>query len=351
MSDKPPGRGLSRPQRSRVTLDDVAAHAEVSRSTASLVVRNSKLITAETTKKVRRSIAALGYTYNQAAANLRTQRSKTLGMIIADLSNPFYALVASGIESECGQHRYVTVFADAREDADTQTMIVNRFIENDVAGIFLCPSGNDSAQNLDRLQEVGIPSVLFMRHIQGYDASYIGPDNVAGMRAVVAHLVEQGHRRIGFVGGPPKRSSGQERLDGFLQGMRDHGLTPRAEHVVAVPTIDRQAAHGACLALLDAGDPPTALVCYNDLMAFGAMLAMIRRGLTPGKDIAVTGFDDIPESVLWTPSLTTISIDAENIGRMAARALLARIENPDQPPERMIVAPRLIARESSARRF
>ena len=100
--------------------------------------------------------------------------------------------------------------------------------------------------------------------------------------------------------------------------------------------------------LLDARRRPTAIVCYNDLMAFGAMLAMFKRDLEPGRDMAVTGFDDIPESVLWTPSLTTMSIDAENIGRIAAGAILARIEDPDRAPERLIVQPRLTVRDSTA---
>ncbi|MCR4265821.1 LacI family DNA-binding transcriptional regulator [Nitratireductor sp. ZSWI3] len=329
-----------------VTLDDVAAHAGVSRSTASLVVRDSKLIPKQTHKRVRASMQALGYVYNQSAANLRTQKTRTLGMVIADISNPFYAVLASGIENECGDKKFMTIFADTAESVEQESRIISRLIEHNVAGAFLCPSGENSAKNLEALEKAGIPVVLIMRYLEDISASYVGPDNHLGLRMLVDHLAGKGHRDIAYIGGPPRKSSSRERYEGFLSAMKRNDLEVKDSNLRA-SAISRAAAMSEALELLQREDRPSAIICYNDVMAFGVMLAMLKCGLTPGKEVAVVGFDNIPESSLWTPSLTTVSIDAQNIGRLAAAELLARISDPDRQRQRIIVQPTLIARESS----
>ena len=337
-------------QPGRTTLDDVAAHAGVSRSTASLVVRNSALIPPETHKRVRASMTALSYVYNHSAANLRTKKTKILGMIIADMSNPFYGILASGIEKACHEREYVTIFADTGESAGRQKLIINRLIEHNVAGVFLCPAGEATKMDMRALDAVGIPAVLIMRYLQSYPASYVGPDNIKGARLAVDHLVSLGHRRIGMIGGPAARSSSIDRVRGFRDGMAAHGLAVE-EAMVAASEIDRGSAMEVALKFLSHRKPPTAIFCYNDVMAFGVMLAVLKLGLQPGRDLAVVGFDDIPESQLWTPPLTTIAIDPRNIGQLAANELLKRIDNPSTPNRSIVVEPRLVIRESCGEAF
>ncbi|PBB52931.1 MULTISPECIES: LacI family DNA-binding transcriptional regulator [Mesorhizobium] len=334
----------------RVTLDVVAKHAGVSRSTASLVVRNSNLIAPETHERVRASMKALGYIYNQSAGSLRSQRTKTLGMVIADISNPFYALLASGIEWACHQQDFLTIFADTAEDGGRQKMIIDRLIQHNVAGVFLCPAGENSAEDLAALQVAGTPLVQIMRHVSGQKVPYIGPDNVAGVQLGIDHVVRLGRKKLAFIGGPAGKSSSEERLDGFNKAMNRHRLKVKKDFIRSV-AINRREAMEAALVLLDRSDRPDAIICYNDLMAFGVMLAMQRLGLTPGKEVALVGFDDIPESALWTPALTTISIDARNIGRLAARVLLDKIANPSRTPRDIIVEPKLVIRESCGEPF
>ncbi|MDB5531075.1 MAG: hypothetical protein JWR51_4178 [Devosia sp.] len=334
----------------RVTLNDVAEHAGVSRSTASLVVRNSKLIVPETHEKVRASMKALGYIYNQSAGSLRSQKTKTLGMVIADVSNPFYAMLAAGIEWACNQMDYLTIFADTAEDGHRQKMIVDRLIQHNVAGVFLCPAGDDSNTDLNALKSADTPVVQIMRHVPGNLAPYVGPDNLAGVELAVDHVVSLGRRSLAYLGGPVGKSSSEERLKGFHDGLRKHRLTPRPEFILSAG-INRRQALETILPILDRPDRPDAIICYNDLMAFGVMLAMQRLGLTPGKDVALVGFDDISESELWTPALTTISIDARNIGRLAARVLLDTIADPHKAVHDVIVQPRLVVRESCGERF
>ena len=330
-----------------ITLGDVAEHAGVSRSTASLVVRNSALIKEETHKKVRESMRALGYVYNHSAASLRTRKTKTLGVVLADLSNPFYAELSLGIRTACHDSDYMMIFADTREDWREQRLIVQRLIEHNVAGVFICPVGQHSKKDIDALQAAGIPTVLIMRYLDGDYSSYVGPDNIAGMKLIVDHLVGLGHREIAYIGGPPARSSSVDRLDGFRRAMSSYGLgtTPRWFEEAE---INRKSAMLACDRLLDSGALPSAICCYNDIMAIGVMLSLIRRGLVPSQDISVTGFDDIPEAVLWTPELTTVSIGAVNIGKLAASELLKQIEDPSRSSQKIIVQPKLIVRSSTS---
>jgi LacI family transcriptional regulator len=329
----------------RITLGDVAQHSGVSRATASLVVRNSRLISPETHRRVRKSMAALHYVYNQSAANLRTQRTKTLGMIIADVSNPFYAVLASGIENTCNERDYLTIFADTREDVNRQHRIIDRLIQHNVAGVLLCPAGNASERDLRLLEKVGIPVVQIMRYLKGHPASYIGPNNIRGAHLAINHLAGLGHKRIGIIGGPPHRSSSVDRLRGFREAMATNRIKVD-DALVVTAEISRRSAMEAALHLLHRSQPPTAIFCYNDLMAFGVMLACMKEGLEPGKDLAVVGFDDIPESALWTPPLTTVAVDARSIGHLAASELLQRIDDPQRSKLDIIIEPRLVVRRS-----
>lgn len=338
-----------RPTR-RVKLDDVAKHAGVSRATASLVVRNSSKIPAETHERVRAAMKALGYIYNQSAGSLRSQKTKTLGMVIADISNPFYAQLASGIEWACHQQDYLTIFADSAEDGGRQRMIIERLIQHNVAGVFLSASGDHSADDLAALDAAGIPVIQIMRHVDWRNVPYVGPDNVAGIQLGIDHVVALGRKSIAFIGGPPGKSSSEERLQGFRKGMAKHKMKIRRNFIQSSP-ISRIEAMKVAMDLLSLPERPDAIICYNDLMALGAMLAMQRLGLTPGKQVALVGFDDIPESSLWTPSLTTISIDARNIGRLAARVLLDKIANPQRVLRHIIVEPKLVVRESCGEPF
>ena len=144
------------------------------------------------------------------------------------------------------------------------------------------------------LDAAGIPAVLIMRYLQSYPANYVGPDNIKGARLAVDHLVALGHKRIAMIGGPAARSASIDRLKGFREGMARHGLAID-ESLIAGSEIDRRNAMDIALRFLSHRKPPTAIFCYNDVMAFGVMLAALKLGLQPGRDLAVVGFDDIPE--------------------------------------------------------
>ncbi|HWU00605.1 MAG TPA: LacI family DNA-binding transcriptional regulator [Terriglobales bacterium] len=329
----------------RVTLADVAEHAGVSRSTASLVVRNSNLIPEATHEKVRSSMQALGYIYNQGAANLRKQKSATLGIVLADMTNPFYATLALGMEQICHEQGYVTVFANSGEDSARQRLIIERLVEHNVAGVLLCSADNRAGRDLDILRSAATPVVEIMRRVEGGTETYIGPDNIKGMGLVVDHLAALRRKRIAFLGGPVGKSSSKERLQGFTAAMRRNKI-PVDQKLVLSLEINRRSAMEATLDLLKQQPAIDAIVCYNDVIALGALLALQRLDLKAGHDLSLVGFDDIPEASLWTPSLTTVAIDPLRIGRLAATELLRRVAEPGMPAKQIIIEPQLIIRES-----
>jgi LacI family transcriptional regulator len=190
-----------------------------------------------------------------------------------------------------------------------------------------------------------MPFVLVARYVPGVNANYVGADNERGASLAVEHLIARGHRRIAFVGGSDDASARQDRLKGYRHALENHGIGADPALVVTSP-VSREGGYAAIASLLRR-PAPSAVVCYNDVVAFGVMLGLQARGRTPGDDVAVVGFDDIEEAVLWQPALTTVAVGPRRIGEAAARLLLSGIEDPERPVEQVIVPPRLVVRESS----
>ncbi len=330
----------------RVTLSDVAADAGVSRATASLVLRGSPLVSDRTREHVRASMRKLGYVYNRAAASLRAQRSHTVGLAVTDITNPFFAELAVGIETHLDEARYTVLLTNTAEKLDKQDRLLSTMHGYQIDGLLLCPARGTTLEHLEHLRQWGLPFVLVTRYLPGSEVDYVGADNVAGAMMAVEHLFDLGHRRIAFVGGPPDSSARQDRLTGYRNALAGHGLTPDEALSVASP-VTREGGYAALQTLLAQPNPPTAALCYNDVVAFGAMLALQAAGLTPGHDVSIVGFDNIADSALWQPALTTVSITPRQIAEEAVRLLLDRIAHPDAAPRQVILAPELIVRASS----
>lgn len=329
----------------RVTLLDVARHAGVSRATASLVLRDSPLVAAVTRERVLASMQQLGYVYHRTAATLRTQRSYTVGLVITDITNPFFAELTLGVEERLDEANYVVVLANTSESLDKQSRILTAIHENNADGILFCPAEGTSREMIDRLFQRRPPVVLLVRYLFDIDADYVGTDNVLGAELAVEHLITHGHQRIAFIGGPTTSSARLDRLQGYRNALQRHNLSVD-EALLPTSTTTRDGGHQAILSLLTLNDPPTAALCYNDVVAFGVMLGLQAHGHMPGQDFAVIGFDDIAEAALWHPPLTTISIGPRQIGGTAAQRLLERIACPDDPPRRVILPPSLVIRTS-----
>jgi LacI family transcriptional regulator len=187
--------------------------------------------------------------------------------------------------------------------------------------------------------------VQVARYVQGLAADYVGPDNVQGALLAVRYLVGLGHRQIAFVGGPQASSARTDRLLGFRRGIAEAGLTVEEELLIPTP-VTRADGFASVQRLLAQSASPSAILCYNDVVALGVMLGLGAAGLEAGRDVSVVGFDDIDEAALSRPALTTIAIPPSRVGEEAATLMLARIEDPGGKPRRVVLSPELVIRDS-----
>ncbi|HEX4767900.1 MAG TPA: LacI family DNA-binding transcriptional regulator [Lichenihabitans sp.] len=326
-----------------VTLKDVAQAAGVSRATVSLVLRRSPLVAPATRQHVEAMLAAVGYVYNRGAARLRTGTSGTIGLIVPEITNPFYAELTAGIDEILDRAGRLTFLANSNDRPDRQDRFIRRIREHGVDGIILCAAEGTPQSLPAQLKEWRLACVQVLRSIGDGADDFVAPDFAAGTLAAIDHLVAHGHRRIALMPSTRKTSAARERVGAFEAAMRGHGLEPGA---IAPCVSSRIAAAEGIGRLLDGRDRPTAVVCHNDLMALGAIAELRRRGIAPGREVSIVGFDDIPEAADASPALSTVATAPLDVGREAARLLLRRIAAPDDPPERILIPPTLIVRDT-----
>ncbi|MGN8112905.1 LacI family DNA-binding transcriptional regulator [Labrys sp. 22185] len=334
-------RGVSR----ATTIVDIARAAGVSKSTVSLVLKDSPLVKSATRDRVIRAIDQLGYVYNRSAASLRTARSSFVGMVISDLMNPFFTELAVGIEDGLHNMGFVPILANTNEDVERQTRVLQSLREHGVAGIIMSPARGTDVWSLAETLPRSLPMVLTMRRVEGSSLPYIGPDNRAGAREAVSHLIKLGHRSIAFLGGFGSMTTQKERISGYRDALIAAGL-PLTDELICEAMPTRAGGAEAIAAALASPHRPTAAFCYNDIVAMGATRALGLRGIRVGVDFAVIGFDDIVEAEHNAPPLTTVNADTRIMGTRAARSLLGLIDGADPEAMSFIGTTRLVVRES-----
>lgn len=331
----------------RVTVVDIAKAAGVSKSTVSLVLQGSPLVGEATRAKVNAAMRDLGYVYNRGAANLRQSnaKSKIIGVVVNDLTNSFFAELAVGVDMVVQSAGFVQFLANTGESIDRQSEVIASMREHGVSGLIVSPARGTTAKDLKPLVSAGIPVVLVVRNVPGAKVSSLVSDNRAGTVAAVEHLVSLGHRRIAFIGGFADTVVFAERLEGYRAAMAAAGL--ECSEDLVVPSAPSRAggveAIGRAMLL---AEKPTGAVCFNDAAAFGVCDGLRARGLEPGRDFAVVGFDDVIEAQTAVPALTTIAVDPQGMGRRAAQLLLKQINADKADAEAITGAVRLVVRES-----
>ncbi|UZB13715.1 LacI family DNA-binding transcriptional regulator [Xanthomonas phaseoli pv. phaseoli] len=332
-------------RRGAVTLRDIASAIVVSRATVSLVLRGSPLVHASTRARVEAELDRQNYVYNRAAANLRQRTSSSVALVINDLSNPFFAEFAAGVDEALGAAGYVTLLGSTGESTQRQQAVLTSLMEHTPAGIILSPAEGSQAQALTQVLGRQRNVVLFNREVEGAQWDLLALDNAQGAFVACSHLIAQGHRRIVFFGGHAASSSCRQRRAGYARAMQAADL--ETHYVESAPNRQDAAVCGARL-LSSAAHAATAAVCYNDSVALGLMAALAKHGIVPGRDFAVTGFDDIAEAALFTPALTTLAADPRARGRQAAQLVLQRIGSPGLAAQQLTAAVALNIRASSA---
>lgn len=329
-------------RRGRPTLLDVARKAGVSRATASLVVRKSPLVAASTRSAVETAMREIGYVYNVGAAGMRASRSRTIGVIIPNLSNPFFGVMLTGIDQVVDGAGLATFIAHSAESPAKQDGFVTRMREHAVDGLIVCPAAGTGEEFIDSLAAWGMPVVQALRSVTG-DTDYVGMDQTGGMSGAVERLIELGHRRIGFATANLHHSAHDERLMAYRAALARAGLAPALEYEIE-PSHEAAAALARQMAVR--ANAPSAWICHNDVIGLGMHLGFSEQGVLPGRQVSIVGFDNVAEAALVRPGLASVATAPGEIGARAARLLLRRIESPGAEPQTQTVPTRFVERDS-----
>lgn len=342
----------------RITIKDIAREAGVSPQTVSRAVNDKGEIRPETRERILRIAERLGYRPNSIARSLATRRSRNLGLVVPDVSNPFFASVARGIEDAAHDAGYNVFLCNTDENAAREISAIHSLEAQRVDGMLLC-SSRLSEQELAKVADRFEPLVLVNRRIDRPQIGCVMVDDAKAMQEAVLSLLRLGHRQIGLLAGPPQSHSGRERVEGYRQAMRMYNSSPRPSwHVHCPPQL--QGGQIAAHQLLQQAPELTALVAYNDLVAIGALHACAERGLDVPQDCSIVGCDDVLLAALVSPALTTIHIPTYELGQQAMGLLLDMIESTNRlgaewpgqslsPADRMhpiVVSPHLVLRDS-----
>ena len=337
-----------------VTIQDVAARSGVSISTVSRVVTGAVAVEPETAERVREAIAALGYRPNLLARSFRRRVTHTIGLLVPDNSNPFFAELARTIEDAGFADGYSVVLCNSDLSAVKQETYIDVLLANRVDGLILVSSGliptvgrHDAVA---RILDAGAPCVVVDRDLGETPVDQVLVDNDQGGYLAGEHLIALGHRRIACLVGPSDLTPSAGRIAGFQRALADAGLAVAAEGLVR-GNGRPDGGSAAALQLLErgvvgAGDV-TAIFAFNDQMATGAIGALQRAGCRVPQDVSVIGFDDIPQSAAIFPALTTIAQPIAEMGSIGVRLLLDRIARRDAPHQRVRLSTRLVVREST----
>ena len=327
-------------------IKDVAREAGVSTATVSHVINETKFVTDETRRKVLKAIEKLDFYPNVHARTLASGRSNIIGLLVSDITNPFFPELVKSIESVAFEHRYNVLLFNTNYDADRAADYVRRLIELKVAGVALMTAELEPSL-IDELQRKQVRVVFNDLGIVGEHMSNIVLDYAVGIEEAVSHLVSLGHERIAHIAGSSRIRSGVIRRDAFIRAMKRH--FPSNKNPLSFEGDFRfEGGQLAATQILEQKKLPTAVVVANDMMALGAMHEFKASGLTIPRDISIVGFDDIAFASLADPPLTTVCSPRVEIGRRAVEALIMTIKTPNQHGVEIRIPTYLITRKSTA---
>jgi LacI family transcriptional regulator len=331
-----------------VTMSDVAREAGVSATTVSHVLNKSRRISPETELAVQRAIEKTGYVNDGIAKSLRTGKTKTIGLAVSAMSNPYFGDVVHAIEKQVTSFGHSLLLADTHDDPEHEFRAVTDLLAHRPEGLLIAPSA-DPQRALAFIARRHIPTVLIDRVYPAKPAwrfDAIGVENVEPTATLVAHLVSLGHSRIGMVTGQRGLQTTEERVQGFQLGHERHGLTVDPHYVQSGVSED-EPARAAIDALLGQRHPPTALVVGNNQMTIGSVRRLGERGVRVPEEMSIVSFDDFPWADLFHPRLTAMRQPVDQLGTLAVSMLFERLEQPDLDSRQLRLVPEFIQRDSS----
>jgi LacI family transcriptional regulator len=330
------------------TMHEVARQAGVSLGTVSNVLNHPELVADETRERVLRAISTLGFVRNGSARQLRVGSTQSIGLVVLDVSNPFFTEVARGAEAAASERGYSVILCNSDNSARKEANYLRVLEEQRVAGILIVPV-QDPMISTQALRQRGTAVVLLDRLSQDRDMCSVSVDDVYGGYLAGSHLLERGHRRIAYIHGPLTTKQYADRLSGLRQAVLEAGLDPQAVIVPLPAETDNAQAGEACVELfLRLPRRPTAIFCGNDYLALGVLHALTRSQIRIPGDVALIGYDDIDLAPMFAPPLTTIRQPKYMLGYTAASLLMNEItSDSSHQHEQVPFRPELVCREST----
>ncbi len=331
------------------TIKDVAKLAGVSVGTVSNVLSESTPVSAALRERVYRAIRRLDYHANYVARSLKVNHTKTLGMVISDITNPFFPQVVRGAEDAAFQHGYLLITSNTDDQVERERQVLSVLRSRRVDGVLLVVAPSGDTAHIRNTVQSGVPVVCLDRIPAGLAVDSVSVDSVKGAQVCVRHLIQRGHRRIAIVTGPLTLQTARDRVKGYEAALREAGLEPAPELIVEG---DFREAGGYRVGkeLLLRHDRPTAVFASNGMMALGLIRAVEEIGLTCPGDVAVASFDDMPLAAVFRPHLTAVAQPAYDIGRQGAELLIRRVQRKIRSRKCVTIRlePELRIRESTA---
>lgn len=327
------------------TISDVAKRAGVAPVTVSRVINNIDSVNLSTREKVLQAIEEMGYVPSGVAQSLRSKRTRSLALLVPDITNAFWTTIARGVEDAAQSHGYSILLCNTDENTAKQLRYLDVVISQRVDGVVIAPYDSD-AQNLAKLRQRNIPTVIIDRQIDEWNVDSVTGDSISGARALVQHLIGLGHRRIAMISGPAITSTSADRVAGYCIALTEAGI-PVDPALIKYGEFRAASGERLTLQILDEGHTPTAIFAANNAIAMGVIDALGRRGLRVPHAMALVSFDDLPNTSHFFPFLTVAVQPAYEIGVNAAQLLLSRLDADVHLQPRHVVLPtRLIIRYS-----
>jgi LacI family transcriptional regulator len=335
--------------RHRNGIREVAEAAGVSIATVSNVLNHPDIVAPSTRRRVEEAMRGLRFVRNASAHQLRAGRSRTAGVIILDVTNPFWTEVARGVEDRLAEDDCIHFLCSTDGEPANERRYLRVLEEHGVRGILVNPTGPEIDQIL-QVRDRGTPIILLDRHSPLPDLCSVAVDDVRGGELAAAHLIAGGHRRIGFLNGSTQFRQCLDRRQGVRSACRAAGLDPDRDLIeFTLPGGSADSGEDAVYYLLDQPEPPTAVFCVGDLVALGVLRGLRKRGLSVPEDVAVVGYDDVEFAAELATPLTSVRQPTYQLGQTAARLLLDEAR-PEHRHQQVVFQPELVVRESSAPR-
>lgn len=325
------------------TIKDVAKAANVSIATVSRVLSGKNPVSKEVRDRVLSAVESLEYHPNALARSLREETTKTLGLVISNVMNPFFASVARAVEDAANEKGYSVILCNVDEDPHKEQLYLDVLFQKRVDGLIISPTSHESPQ-LSKYIKSDVPMVFVDRSIEGLGIPTVRVDGTKTVEALVEYLADLGHEHLAIISGPPEVIAGDERLTAFLDGARKQGITIPKEYV-RFGDFRRESGRQSMCELLQLRRQPTAVFVANNLMCLGTLQAIKQSGYRMPEDISIASFDDVSWFDLLEPPITAIAQPTRQLGEMAAQMLLQRMEE-DRKPQSCILQAELIVRGS-----